>query len=188
MLDNRAHRRNENYSGNVFAKRFAWAFLAPLFRLSPRPFYGFRNFLLRIMGAKLGREPRFYPSVEIAFPWNLETGDWVTVGPHVQLYSLGTIRLGADVMISQNAHICAGTHDLSKPNLPLQRPPVRIGNGTWICADAFVGPDVTVGRGCVIGARAVVVKDVPDGTIVAGNPARAIGEWRVGLEDSAGKG
>jgi putative colanic acid biosynthesis acetyltransferase WcaF len=60
--------------------------------------------------------------------------------------------------------------------MPLVKAPIRICADAWICADAFVGPGVTVGDRAIAGARAVVVKDVPPDTIVAGNPARVIGQ------------
>ena len=60
--------------------------------------------------------------------------------------------------------------------MDLIKAPIAIGNGAWICADAFIGPGVKVGRGAVVGARAVVVKDVGDGAVVAGNPAVQVGK------------
>nr|WP_281380118.1 hypothetical protein [Prosthecomicrobium pneumaticum] len=59
--------------------------------------------------------------------------------------------------------------------MPLLKPPIAVGEEAWLCADAFIGPGVTVGRGAVVGARAVVVRDVAERTVVAGNPARPIG-------------
>jgi putative colanic acid biosynthesis acetyltransferase WcaF len=58
--------------------------------------------------------------------------------------------------------------------MPLLKPPIRIEDQAWICADAFVGPGVVVGEGAVVGARAVVTKDVAAWTVVAGNPARFV--------------
>lgn len=56
------------------------------------------------------------------------------------------------------------------------KPPIEIGTDVWICADAFIGPGVTIGDGSIIAARSVVMKDVAPKTIIAGNPARKIGE------------
>ena len=56
----------------------------------------------------------------------------------------------------------------------LLKPPVRVGDAAWICADAYIGAGVVVGEGAVVGARSVVVKDVPSWMVVAGNPARVI--------------
>ena len=77
--------------------------------------------------------------------------------------------------LSYRSHVCAGTHDLNAPDLPLLKPPVTSEDGVWVGTEAFIGPGVTVGRGAVVGARAVIVKDVRPLDIVAGNPARVIG-------------
>ena len=106
------------------------------------------------------------------FPWHLEAGDESAIGEHVFIYNLGRVTLGARVTISHRAHLCAGTHDHTKPDFPLLRPPIVIGSDAWICADAFVGPGVTVGEGAIVGARAVAMKDVKPRSIVVGNPAR----------------
>jgi acetyltransferase-like isoleucine patch superfamily enzyme len=86
-------------------------------------------------------------------------------------YNLGQVTLRPRVTISHRAHICAGTHDYTKPDFPLLRPPILIGAEAWICADAFVGPGVTIGEGAIVGARAVAMKDVQPWSIVIGNPA-----------------
>jgi putative colanic acid biosynthesis acetyltransferase WcaF len=174
IFDNLAHRKNKNYTPGEFARRILWMLVSPLVRLSPRPLYGWRNLLLRFMGAKLGKAVRIYPSVDVFYPWNLEVGDYATIGPNVQVYSLGKVIIGAEALISQNVNLCAGTHDYRQSNLPLLKPPIRIGRGVWICADVFVGPGVTVGDFAILAARAVVVKDVEAQAIVAGNPARRI--------------
>ena len=101
-----------------------------------------------------------YPSATIYFPWNLEAGDESAISEHVFIYNLGRVTLGSRVTISHRAHLCAGTHDHTKPDFPLLRPPIVIGSDAWICADAFVGPGVTVGEGAIVGARAVAMKDV----------------------------
>jgi putative colanic acid biosynthesis acetyltransferase WcaF len=60
--------------------------------------------------------------------------------------------------------------------MPLLKLPIVIGDDAWVCADAFVGPGVHIGDQTIVGARAVVVKDVLGGIIVAGNPAHTIGQ------------
>jgi putative colanic acid biosynthesis acetyltransferase WcaF len=108
-------------------------------------------------------------------PWNVEVGDWSALGEDVLLYSLGKVRIGRSVTLSYRSHVCAGTHDLNDPTLPLLKPPVTIEDGVWVGTEAFIGPNICVGAGAVVGARAVVVKNVAPLDIVAGNPARAIG-------------
>jgi putative colanic acid biosynthesis acetyltransferase WcaF len=174
-LDNAAHRRNANYSRGELWRRRLWECVAWKLRWTPRCCYGLRNAILRAFGARLGRAVRIYPDARIFHPWLLQVGDCSTIGPGADIYNLGEVRIGANVLISKNAHLCAGSHDYRQPNLPLLKLPITIGDEVWICADAFIGPGVTVGRGAVLGARAVVLRDVPEGAIVGGNPARAIG-------------
>lgn len=145
-----------------------------LFRWSPRPFFGWRRFILRCFGATIGKEVHVYPSARIYFPWKLTVGDWSAIGEHALIYNLGPVTIGSRVTISQRAHLCAGTHDHTDPTLPLVKPPITVKDQVWICADAFIGPDVVVEEGAVVGARAVVTKEVAAWTIVAGNPARRI--------------
>lgn len=177
MIDVEENRRAGKWSKRELAGRILWVLTYPLFRISPRPFFwGWRRFLLRLFGARVGRNVHLYPSVRIAIPWNLEIGDAAAVGDRAILYSLGPIRIGARATISQGAHLCAGSHDWRDPGMLLLKPPIEIGTDVWICADAFIGPGVTIGDGSIIAARSVVMKDVAPKTIIAGNPARKIGE------------
>jgi putative colanic acid biosynthesis acetyltransferase WcaF len=170
-LDIAANREAFKYPGKIQIKRFLWGLIKPLFRYSPRTFFSFRNFLLKLFGAKIGSNVHIYNSVIIYMPWNLEINDWSSIGEYAFIYNLGHVFIGSQVTISHLAHLCAGTHDYEDPAMPLLKPPIFIGDQAWICTEAFVGPGVTVGEGAVIGARAVVVNDVSPWTVVAGNPA-----------------
>ncbi len=89
-------------------------------------------------------------------------------------YCLGEVTIGPRVSISQGAHLCAGTHDYTCASLPLLRLPITIEEDAWIAADAFVGPGITIGKGAILGARGVAMKDLDAMTIYAGNPAKSI--------------
>src|SRR6516162_10860652 len=172
MLNIQQNRRARKYSLGELTRRRLWTLAHPLFRFSPRPCFGWRRLLLRCFGAKIGRSVHVYPSATIYFPWNLEAGDESAIGEQAFIYNLGRVTLGPRVTISHRAHLCAGTHDYTKPDFPLLRLPIIIGSDAWICADAFVGPGVTIGEGAIVGARAVAMKDVGARSIVVGNPAR----------------
>ena len=172
MLDIEQNRRARKYSSVEMIRRVLWTLAQPLFRFSPRPCFGWRRFLLRCFGAKIGRSVHIYPTATIYLPWNLEVGDKTAIGEHAFVYNLGPITFGERVTVSHRAHLCAGTHDYTKADFPLVRPPITIASDAWICADAFVGPGVTVGEGAIVGARAVAMKDVKPWSIVIGNPAR----------------
>ena len=144
------------------------------FLLSPRPLHRWRAFLLRVFGARVGSSVHIYPAARVWAPWNLEIGDGCGIGDGVILYSQGRIRLGAYAVISQGAHLCAGTHDYEKPGFPLVTRPITVGAHAWLAAECFVMPGVTIGDGAVIGARAVVTKDMPPWTVCAGHPCRPL--------------
>lgn len=178
-LDIGGNRRSRKYRRRELAERVLWALCQPLFRFSPRHLYGWRNLLLRLFGARIGDRVRIYPGARIFLPSLLEIGDQTTVGPDTRLYNLGPLRIGAQVTVSQGAHLCGGSHDDSDPAFRLIRAPITLGDGCWICADAFVGPSVSIGAGAVLGARAVAMRDVPAWQVHAGNPARYIRDRRL---------
>ena len=173
-LDIRTNRAARKYSAREMRRRVLWMFGAVLFRIIPRPMFAWRNAILRTFGARIGRDVRVYGSVVVYMPWNLAIGDWSAIGEHAYIYNLGPVTIGRSATVSQRAHLCAGTHDYTVPEMPLLKPPITIGDSAWVCADAFVGPGVHVGEGAVVGARAVATRDVPPWTVVGGNPARVI--------------
>lgn len=157
--------------------RLIWNFVAGiLFRLSPTPFHSWRSLLLRLFGAKIGMRVHVYPGVKIWAPWNLELQDECGVANGVTLYSQGKITIGYRAVVSQGAYLCAGTHDYNNPGFPLITKPIDIGDHAWIAAEAFIHPGVRIGDGCVIGARSVVNKDMPDWTVCSGHPCCPISE------------
>lgn len=129
-----------------------------------------------MFGAKIGKNVQIHPSVRVFIPWNLEVGDWTAFGFDVLLYNLGPTKIGEKVTVSQRAHLCGGSHDFRDTAMPLVKCAIEIGDGAWVCADAFIGPEVFVGARAVVGARSVVVKNVDEDSIVAGNPARKVGD------------
>lgn len=134
-------------------------------------FKDWRAFLLRLFGAKVGKKANIYSSVKIWAPWNLEIGDFSVIGPGVDCYNQGKIRIGRHTSISQKSYLCASSHDFTVSNFPLILGPITIKNQVWIAADAFVGPNVCIGDGAVVGARASVFKNVEPWIVVGGNPA-----------------
>jgi putative colanic acid biosynthesis acetyltransferase WcaF len=183
LVDAAANRQARKYPWREQWLRVSWGIGQYAFKLSPRPFFAWRRWVLRIFGAVVGRQVHVYPSTRIYMPWNVEIGDWAAIGEDAFIYSLGRVRIGARAAISYRAHVCAGTHDFADSALPLLKPPVSIGENAWIGTDAFIGPGVCIGQGAIVGARAVVVNDVAPLQIVAGNPAKQIGVRR--LHDQA---
>ncbi len=161
-------------------RRALWVLVqGTLFRWSPRPFHAWRRALLAAFGARFPTVPdappaRISPRARVHFPWKLEMHPGAMVGPGVHLYNLApiTLRLGAN--LSQDVHLCAGSHDFARWTMPLVAGPIVVGENVWIAAEVFVGPGVTLGELAVIGARSVVMRDQPPRMVCAGNPCRAL--------------
>ena len=133
-----------------------------------------RSSILRLFGARIGRNCSFARSVEIVVPWNLTMGDDCHVADHVILYTLGTITLGDRVRIDTRAHLCAGSHDMRDTTFPLTRPPITIGDDSFIGVDAFISPNIALGANTIIHPRASVYKNYDGDVSLQGNPARPI--------------
>jgi putative colanic acid biosynthesis acetyltransferase WcaF len=174
LLNIKANKAARKWSRSELLLRVLWALAHPLFRYSPRVFWSWRVGILRLFGASIGSGVHIYPTAIITLPWNLRIASEASVGDRAILYNLGLISIGAAATISQGAHLCAGTHDYRRADLPLLKLPITIGEGAWICADSFVGPRVKIGNYAIVGARAVAMRDVDDWSIVVGNPARVV--------------
>ena len=163
------------YTMSERIRRMLWNYLGQkLFRLTFHNWYGVRASILRLFGASIGRNTRLRPTVLIEQPWNLTIGDNSSIGDRAIIYCLGKVNLGNNVSLSQMVHLCAGTHDHTRSDLPLLRPPITIEREVWLAADVFVGPNVTVHEGAVVGARSSVFKDLPAWTVCAGTPAKPL--------------
>ena len=157
------------------AARLLWqAAWLLLFRPVPWFWHAPRRVLLRLFGARVGKDAQIMPSAQIWAPWNLSLGDCATIGRDVDLYDVDRIEIGAHATVSQRAFLCTATHDVDHPHMPLVTAPIRIGAGAWICAEAYVHPGVEIGVDAVAGVRAVVLHAVPPGQIVGGNPAKLL--------------
>lgn len=175
----------DTYLGPSFSlqnrvRRVLWEVVSfLLFRHSPKPFHNWRSFILRCFGAKVGRNVHVYPKVKIWAPWNIELSDECGIANGAILYSQGKISIGKRAVISQGAHLVAGTHDYTKPGFPLVTMPIYIGDHAWIAAEAFVHPGITINEGCVIGARSVVTNDTPAWMVCSGHPCKPLKERKL---------
>lgn len=106
----------------------------------------------------------------------LNIGDRVQVNQGVLLDMTGGLRLADDVLISEEAVLYTHDHGLDPHTIP-QPMPKAVGQGVWIGMRAVILPQCQyIGAGAVIGAGSIVTRDVPAGAIMAGNPARQIGQ------------
>ena len=154
--------------------QFWWLVEALLVRPTPQILFAWRRFVLRRFGARIGENVLIRPGVRVTYPWKLTVGDNCWIGDDAVIYNIDEITIGNDAVVSQDAYLCAGTHDARDVTFPVVAAPIEIESECWIAARAFIGPGVRIGRGAVVGACSVVQSDVPAATVVAGFPARAI--------------
>tara|TARA_R110002072_G_scaffold96968_10_gene213108 strand:+ start:231 stop:782 length:552 start_codon:yes stop_codon:yes gene_type:complete len=153
-----------------------WLVQSILFNTSPQFLYGWRNFLLRLFGAKIGKKVIIRPSVKVTYPWKLSIGDYSWIGDNVDLYTLGEINIGNNVVVSQRSYLCTGSHDYLQEGFPIYQKPINIRDQVWIATDVFIAPGITIGKGSVVGARSSVFKNIPSNKVCAGSPSKIIRE------------
>jgi len=165
----------KNFRGKpAIIVQFWWIIQSTLFSWSPQFMYGWRRFLLRLFGAKIGKKVIIRPSVKTTYPWNLRIGDYSWIGDNVVLYSVGEIKIGRNTVISQKSYICAASHEYRKLTFNIIKAPISIEDEVWISTDVFISPGINIKKGAVIGARSSVFSDVGAGEIQYGNPSRYI--------------
>lgn len=162
-LFNKLHRLLWNISWQILIRPFG----LPIF-------IRWRNGILKLFGARIGKGSIVHASTKIWAPWNLEIGDRTCIGPHSIIYNPGKIKIGKKVVISQYAYLCTATHYYTSLCNPLYWKDIIIDNYVWVAARAFVAPGVHLGEGSIIGACAVQTKDSDPWGIYVGNPAKII--------------
>lgn len=151
-----------------------WIIQGTLFRISPQFMYGWRRSLLRLFGANIGNNVLIRPTAKILYPWKLTIGDWSWIGDDVTLYNMANIKIGEHCVISQKSYLCTSSHDHAKSSFNIFAKAIEIQDETWVAADVFIAPGVTIGGGTVVGFRSTVNKDLPPNMICYGNPAKPI--------------
>ena len=129
----------------------------------------------------IGRNVHISEGVIIKHPENIQIGDYVTINPFCYIHGGGGITIGDSVRIA--FHVCLVSMEMVYDNPEIEirrqgyaRSPITIDDDAWIGSGAIVLRGVHIGQGSVVGAGAVVTKDVPPYVVVAGVPARIIKE------------
>ena len=157
--------------------RLAWEIVWPLLcAWTPKPLNPWRLFWLKRFGAKIEGTPFVHQRARIQIPWNLTLHHRSCLGDRANAYSLGEIELHEGSTVAQEAYLCTGTHDFTHPALHLRVAKITVGRNAFVSARAFILPGVIVGEAALVGACAVVTRDVDPFAIVAGNPAKVIGK------------
>ncbi|OWV84515.1 putative colanic acid biosynthesis acetyltransferase [Rhizobium sp. R693] len=169
------------FGGATFSLKFramrllwtvCWALLAAW---TPSLMNKWRLWLLRRFGARIHSTACVNGRARIWWPGNLIMGEFASIGPDAICYNIARVTIGDHAIVSQRAHLCTGTHDIQDSRFPLVSRPITLQANCWIAAEAFVGPNVIVGEGAVLGARGVTAKSLEAWTVYVGNPARPVG-------------
>lgn len=149
--------------------------------LSHVPSYRLRSFYLRrILGIRLGRGVAIHMGCFITGR-NISIGDHTVVNRRVHLDGRKPLRIGSNVSISPECYFATLDHRTDSVDFETEEGPVAVGDYAWIGARAIILPGVELGEGAVVGAGAVVTKPVPPYAIVAGVPAKTVGQRARGL-------
>ncbi len=170
-----AYNNHPFHPGANAVKRFLWLYInALIFKTSLLPLSGIKRGLLRLFGARVGKQVVIKPCVTIKYPWLLAIGDYCWIGEEVWIDNIVQVTLGNNVCLSQGAMLLTGNHNYKSSAFDLMTGTVLLEEGAWICAKAIVCPGVTVGSHAVLTTGSVAVKHLEAYSIYQGNPAEKI--------------
>jgi acetyltransferase-like isoleucine patch superfamily enzyme len=138
------------------------------------PFHTLRILLLRALKAKISFKAGIYRGFEVRSPWKLKIGDGTIVGHNALLDARMGLIIGNNVNISNEVMIWTLHHDYNSPDFAQSGQAVIIEDYVWLCSRAVILPGVTIGKGAVVAAGAVVTRNVLPYTVVGGVPAKQI--------------
>ena len=166
-------------TGASSLKRFCWYFTSMLFfRSGLIPISSILVFILRLFGAKIGKEVRIKPYIYIHYPWKLSIGDnsWLA---ECRIENLAQVTIGNNVCISQNAMLLTGNHNYKTINFDLITKSIILEDGVWIGARAIVCPGITAKSHAILSVGSIATKDLEPYSIYQGNPAVKVREREI---------
>jgi putative colanic acid biosynthesis acetyltransferase WcaF len=169
------YRNPEYHPGRSRATQILWFFVGlPVLRCAWLPLSGFRCWLLRRFGARIGTGVVCRPGMRVKYPWRLVVGDHSWIGEDCWIDNLADVTIGSNCCLSQASYLCTGNHDWSDEAFSLIVRGIRVEDGAWVGARATVLPGVTLHTGSIAAAGSVIARSIPPHEIHAGNPARFV--------------
>jgi putative colanic acid biosynthesis acetyltransferase WcaF len=156
-------------------KMLLWYFTNLIFFTSRwLPDSGFKVFLLRVFGAKVGTGVIIKPAVNIKYPWRLNIGNHVWIGEGVWIDNLDDVIIGDHVCISQGAMLLCGNHNYKKTSFDLIVGRIILEEGSWIGAQTVVCPGVICKSHSLLTVGSIATHHLEAYTIYQGNPAKPL--------------
>lgn len=153
--------------GGTWCRRVTWVVAGqPIVRSVFCP-PGVRAMILRSFGASIAPGVLIRHDVRVHWPWKLTVGQDSWIGVGAWLLNLEPITIGANVCISQEALLCTGSHRRDDPMFSFDNAPISIHDGAWVAVRATVLKGVTIGRNSVVGATALVTRDIPENSLAS---------------------
>lgn len=159
---------------NRFTNYFLDLKVALLWWMGNFPSHSFRRFIFRLAGVRLGKGSTIHVGARFYQPKNITIGDDTLIGDHATLDGRAKLTIGSHVDIASEVMIFNSQHDINHPRFEAIEAPVKIEDYVFIGPRAIILPGVTLAKGSIVAAAAVVTKDVPPGAVVAGIPAKQI--------------
>jgi len=140
------------------------------------PLHSVRRLIYGFSGMKIGKGSTIHMWANFFKPSNISIGEDTIVGDHVFLDGRASLTIGDHVDIASRVLIYNSEHNINKSDFSAKEEPVDIGDYVFLGPRVIVLPGVKIGRGAILGAGAVVTKDIPEFAIAGGVPAKVIGE------------
>jgi maltose O-acetyltransferase len=139
---------------------------------------GRRAILHELLGS-IGERVTIRPPLVMDYGYQTTVGAGTFINSGAVILDVGRVSIGADVQVGPNVQLLTPTHPLEaelRRTRAEAAEPISIGDNVWLGGGVIVCPGVTIGRDTVVGAGAVVTRDLPAGVLAVGNPARVIRE------------